>query len=120
MSPETVAYSFLTTALVSLLYVSIVAVEARSGKRLMSGMRGYLDRVAIAMVKRVSQAGRRASTVFRRGEETVEKDLIDPLTAPAEKAKRQYQALKTGRGRLRRSSVKNISPYLRDLVKRHR
>lgn len=120
MNPETIAYSFLITAGVSLLYVSIVAFEVRTRKRLASGARGYLDRAVEKGAKRVLSAHRQIAMTFRKGEETVEKDLIDPLTAPAEKAKRQYQALRTGRRRLRRSPVKQISPYLRDLARRRR
>lgn len=119
MSPEVVVYTFLSTAAVSIVYTVIVAIEVKTGKRFARKVREQLDALVVKAVRRARRGIRRIGFLYEQGEDAVEQDLIDPLTAPAEKTKQQYEKLKTGKSRLHRVSVKKLSPYLQNLMRDH-
>ena len=113
---EIVAYSLFVTAGVSILYIILIALETRKGIRHGKKFRQYTDQKIMALLKYLGGKISFVNTLYERGIDEVEKDLIDPVTKPIIETQQQYNTLKTGKRGMIHAEKKSVSPHLQKIV----
>ena len=116
---EIVAYTLFATAGVTALYSILIAVEVKRGVRLGKKFRQYMDQKVIAAVRRMGKNAELINTLYERGSDEVEKDLIDPVTKPIVETQQQYLKLKTGEREIAYTGKRHASPHLRKITEMH-
>ena len=115
MGPETIAYVLIISSGTSIIYIALVATEVSRGVRVAKGVRVYIDRQVLRAMKRAERYGRTAVRVYERGDTTLKRDIVHPVTKPFTGTWKRFCMLKTGKIVIKRRS---ISPYLQKLLKR--
>ena len=115
-----VSYTLLVTGGITILYVLLLAIEAKKGVRLGKKFRTYLDRKTTALTKGLNKNAALVNTLYERGTDEVEKDLIDPMTKPIIETQQRYIKLKTGEREIKHAEKKDASPHLRKMLHTHK
>ena len=120
MESDFISYSFITTAIFSVSYVGMITIEVRTGNRILSNFRLYLDEKLLLLLQRIAWYIKKLFMWYERGTIAVESDIINPIAKPIHKTKNSYKTLKTGEIKLKRKPLSRISPYLRELIEKKR
>ncbi len=113
---EIVAYTLFFTAGTTVLYVVLLAVEQKRGVRFGRRFRQYLDRKVEAVARRLGKNAAFVNTLYERGLDEVEKDLIDPVAKPIVETQQRYATLKTGERDITYTGKRGASPFLQDIA----
>ena len=113
---EIVAYTLFFTAGSTVLYVVLLVVEQKRGVRFGKRFRQYLDRKVEAVARRLGKNAAFVNTLYERGIDEVEKDLIDPVAKPIVETQQRYATLKTGERDITYTGKRGASPFLRDIA----
>ena len=116
----TVAYSFIITSGFAVVYVILIVLETHHDNRVASDFRLYLDEKMVRFFVFLRRYLGIVGSVYERGSDAVESDLIDPITDPISETQKKYRTLKTGKLKIRRRSVSRTSPYLQNLLKKQK
>ena len=117
---EIVAYTLLVTAGVALLYSVLIVVEMKKGIRVGKRVRGYMDKKVAAVQRRLKKDVDFVNTLYERGVDEVEKDLIDPVAKPIIETQHRYTKLKTGEREIVYTGKRGVSPHLKKIVELHK
>ena len=117
---EIIAYSLFTTAGITIGYLVLIAIETKKGIRYGKKFRRYADQKIIAIAKRLGKKVDAVNTLYERGADEVEKDLIDPVTKPIVETQQRYTTLKTGKREIIYTGKKGVSPHLQKIVEVHK
>lgn len=117
---EIIAYSFFVTAGVTTLYLILLAIETKRGIRLGRKFRQYMDQKVTTVAKRLGKNATLVNTLYERGVDEVEKDLIDPVAKPIIETQHQYTKLKTGEREIVYTGKRGVSPHLQKIVDLHK
>ena len=112
------AYSTIVTAVFALLYAFALLREMKRGTRVLEQSRRSLDEKMSVFFQKVRSRMTFLDSLYARGIDEVERDLIDPVTRPLVETKRKYTVIKTGTHHIRRTSVKKASPHLQELLQK--
>lgn len=113
---EIIAYTLFGTAGAAISYVILITIETKKGIRLAKKPRQYVDRKIKAALE---QAGKKVAfigTLYERGVDEVEKDLVDPVTKPIIETQQRYETLKTGRREIVSTGKKDASTHLQKIL----
>ncbi len=105
-------------SLSALLYLALILCEHHFGVRIASGFRKYIDDRALAAVRKLEIGIAYMTNVYKKGSDAVEHDLIDPIAEPIIETHKKYDEMKTGKVRVKKKSIKKISPHLRTLFEK--
>ena len=115
-----IACTTLITSVVTIAYAVLITNEVRKGKRIARKFRGYLDDKICLLFGKVGKGAEVVGSLYRKGSDEVEKDLIDPVAKPIVDTRHKYIMLKTGERRIRRVGLSKTSPHLQKLLQKNR
>ena len=117
---EIIAYSLFTTSAVTIVYVVLLAAETRKGVRFGKKFRQCMDRKITQAARQFEKKIAFMNTLYERGIDEVEKDLIDPVTKPIIETQQRYTILKTGERDITYTGKKHASEHLRQIAEMHK
>lgn len=113
---EIVSYATISTAGLTMLYITVLTFEVKRGKRIGEKFRKHLDKKMYALIRRVGRNIGVLKKLYERGSNEVEKDLINPATRPITEARQKYAILKTGKRKIRRAGRLKASPHIQEML----
>ena len=114
--PEIAAYSLFITAGVTIAYLILITVETKKGIRFAKKPRQYTDTKVRALLNQVGKKIAFVNTLYERGVDEVEKDLVDPVAKPIVETQQRYETLKTGRREIMPIGKKGVSAHLQKII----
>ena len=117
---EIVAHSLFVTAGITILYIIIITAEVKRGVRLAKKPRQYADQKIKAVLRQIGRKVSFVNTLYERGIDEVEKDLVDPVTRPITETQQKYETLRTGRREMVNTNKKKVSTHLQKILEMHK
>ncbi len=115
-----VAYSLFVTVGVIILYITLIVIETKKGIRFGKKFRQYADQKVKTLLEHLWGEVAFVNTLYERGVDEVEKDLIDPVTKPIVETQQKYTTLKTGKREIVHAEKKSVSTHLQKIAEMHK